>query len=96
MPTDRIAELRTLRQQWLDGPINTGDRYTAMRLYETALVNAGPDLFDCADACTLAAKINPYGSVENARARDAAQAALARLNGNDNATSEPVGERNDA
>lgn len=40
-------------------------------------------LLDCADACTLAAKINPYGSVENARARDAAQAALAHLNGDD-------------
>lgn len=42
------------------------------------LAAAAPDLLD---ALKLAAEINPYGSVENAAARDAARAAIAKARG---------------
>jgi hypothetical protein len=44
------------------------------------LIAAAPALLE---ALRLAANINPYGSVENANARDAARAAIARATGKD-------------
>ncbi len=45
---------------------------------DARLVAAAPELLE---ALKLAAKINPYGSVENAAARDAARAAIAKAVG---------------
>ncbi len=49
-----------------------------MNAADARLIAAAPDMLE---ALKLAAEINPYGSVENAAARDAARAAIAKARG---------------
>lgn len=58
--------------------VYTNSHYRNPEMREVRRLLAGP-VYECVKALELAAQINHYGSVENAKARDAAIAALAYL-----------------